>query len=404
MIQRILLWLSFVLLFSIPWEDMISLPLIGSLARLAGIVVFGFWALKVLLTGRIRKPHPFHAVFFIFVLWNLASLFWTNSTAETTTRIMTYVQLFVMTVILWDIYRTPALLNAGLQAYILGAWVGVISMLNNYLSGVTIDAYEVGRYSPSGVNAGDFVVILTLGMPAAWYLASSANTKGQNRLLRLIDYAYIPVSGFVIFLTGSRLALFTIFPALLYIFGTTIHPKRILTSAIVILVVAGLLLAMYSFVPPATWERLTTAKSSITAGDLGGRVPIWKECLRVFQEHPFLGVGAGAFRVVNPYKSAAHNTYLSVLAELGVVGFLLFLSLLAVVAYSILVQPKTEFFLWLTTILILLTGISVQTWEFTKTTFLIFGWAVMGANFMEHQPEAETQPARTTAIQTARSN
>lgn len=71
---------------------------------------------------------------------------------------------------------------------------------------------------------------------------------------------------------------------------------------------------------------------------------IWKSALRTFIDHPF-GVGLGgfqyywfatqspvgeAFRRYGKVASTAHNEYLEVLSGLGAVGFLLFLSVLAV--------------------------------------------------------------------------
>lgn len=401
MINRILLWLSLALIFSIPWEDMISLPVIGSMARLAGMVVFAAWAGKTLLTGRLRKPQLFHGLVYFFLMWTILGLFWTYGFAETKARVITYSQLLLMTLIFWDTYRTPGALNAALQAYVFGAWVGVGNMLMNFLSGVRIDAYEVGRYSASGVNAGDFVILLTLALPMAWYLARFARGYTRSRALRVINYAYVPVAGSVVFLTGSRLSLFVIIPALLYVFGTLIQPRRILTSMLMLIALTGALLIFQSFIPEATWARLTSAGSSISSGDLGGRVPLWKESLKAFAEHPITGVGSGAFRVVNPYKAVAHNTYLSVLAEQGLVGFGLFAAILAVVFLAAMQHPRREQLFWVTTLAVLLVGITVQTWEFTKTTFLIFSLVVIGANVTEPQAAeaapAPAVPARQTA-------
>jgi O-antigen ligase len=399
MINRILLWLTLILIFSIPWEDMISLPLIGSLARLAGIIVFGFWMLKIIISGHVRKLHFFHVILYFFVLWNFASIFWTFGFDETKTRIITFFQLFFMTLIFWDVFRKPAELNAGLQAYVLGAWVGVIDILVNFSSGVIINAYDVGRYSASGVNAGDFVVILTLGLPIAWYLARFAKLSSKNLFLNIINYAYIPVSGLAISLTGSRLSLFVLGMAFLYILGTMIQPKRIFKSVLLLIVFIEALLNLQPLIPQATWDRFSTTESSILEEDLGGRVPIWKESITAFLEHPILGVGGGAFRTVNSFKKAAHNTYLSVLAELGVVGFFLLFWVLAVVSYSIMCQSGPEKIFWFTTFLVLLIGISIQTWEFTKTTYLIFSLIVIDASFVKQQTLYETKPKSSNAIE-----
>lgn len=77
-------------------------------------------------------------------------------------------------------------------------------------------------------------------------------------------------------------------------------------------------------------ERL---KSIIDTGETSnqGRVYIWKESLRSISEYPLLGVGVGNFPVVlslDPMTikagASAHNLYLNMLAELGIIGFAVF--------------------------------------------------------------------------------
>jgi O-antigen ligase len=77
-----------------------------------------------------------------------------------------------------------------------------------------------------------------------------------------------------------------------------------------------------------------------------GRTDIWTVGWRMVQDQPLLGVGAGNFPVASIHyllepgallrtdfivdnPKVAHNTYLNVLAELGVVGLALFLAIIA---------------------------------------------------------------------------
>ncbi|MCD6490187.1 MAG: O-antigen ligase family protein [Thermodesulfobacterium sp.] len=74
----------------------------------------------------------------------------------------------------------------------------------------------------------------------------------------------------------------------------------------------------------------------------GDRVTMWKAGLRIFKKYPLLGAGIGnyellMYKVVNPeeYREGgihlhAHNTYLEVLAETGILGFLSFLSIFGI--------------------------------------------------------------------------
>src|SRR5260221_114141 len=69
-----------------------------------------------------------------------------------------------------------------------------------------------------------------------------------------------------------------------------------------------------------------------------GRLAVWQAAATLFFGHPFLGVGYGNYRFLyadfirgaEPGRLDAHNLYLQLLAETGVVGFLTFTILLGV--------------------------------------------------------------------------
>lgn len=67
-------------------------------------------------------------------------------------------------------------------------------------------------------------------------------------------------------------------------------------------------------------------------GGDSGRFDIWEAALRMFWKHPFVGIGTGTFmQYLGQYSNNtlqemyAHNCYLQVLAEAGILGFLSFL-------------------------------------------------------------------------------
>lgn len=57
-----------------------------------------------------------------------------------------------------------------------------------------------------------------------------------------------------------------------------------------------------------------------------GRFELWGEAFRVWEEYPIFGSGLGGMYRINHY--ATHNTYLELLSECGLIGFLLFMSFL----------------------------------------------------------------------------
>jgi len=86
--------------------------------------------------------------------------------------------------------------------------------------------------------------------------------------------------------------------------------------------------------------------SLVYGGDSGrlsdgsGRLPLWRLAVELASERPLVGVGAGNFRnaaeqyiavhpeFARPRLEVVHNTYLEIQTELGLVGLLLFLTLL----------------------------------------------------------------------------
>jgi O-antigen ligase len=131
------------------------------------------------------------------------------------------------------------------------------------------------------------------------------------------------------------------------------------------------------FLPSSSWERLSTIPDELREGTLTGRTLIWGAGFDVFREHPFLGVGASGFR--NSVSRAltetevAHNTFLSILVEQGVIGFSLFCALLVVLALSVSTMPPLPRRFWFVILAVWVVGVSSLTWEMRKPTWFFFG-------------------------------
>jgi O-antigen ligase len=97
-------------------------------------------------------------------------------------------------------------------------------------------------------------------------------------------------------------------------------------------VAISLLVALMLVVPEKFFGRGGYLDRSDQGSDFtSGRWDIWVALVRVWQDHPVLGIG---YRTVELLPSSdgftAHNIYLSILVELGVVGLLIFLAVFAI--------------------------------------------------------------------------
>ena len=133
--RTIALALSLVLNFMIPWEGVIRIAGLGSGVKVMGFVLAVFWLATVLITKRFRKPGPFQIAVTVFVLWHAASVFWSANPNRSLAHVITWIQLLLLVLIWWDLYTTRMAVLAGLQAYILGAYVSLGSAIYNYFSG-----------------------------------------------------------------------------------------------------------------------------------------------------------------------------------------------------------------------------------------------------------------------------
>jgi O-antigen ligase len=383
-------WLSFILVFMIPWEEMVLFEGTGTLVRTAGLVLAGLWAVTVIMRGRIRRPHSFHIVFVLFVLWNAVSILWTLSINGTMIRVTTYAQLFLLAFILWDLYTSPGALRAGLQAYVLGTYVTIGSTIANFAAG-RYDAYL--RYSATGANPNDVGLVVALGIPVAWYLIVSREEGIGSGVLAVVNYVFIPAAVVTIVLTASRGALIAAVPGFIYMLATMSRLRRRLRVLILGAVVA-VLFTLQGLVPQASLERLGATGSAIAEGDLGGRVDIWREGMAAFSRHPFLGAGSGAFRATTQLGKVAHNVLLSVMVEVGLVGLLLFAAVLAVALLQALAQPTSRSRLWLAVLAVWMVGGLVHTWEYRKATWLFLTFVVASAGLrMSHSEVARRAPS-----------
>ena len=110
-------------IFSVPWDNIVTIPGLGTVARLAGMAVVGATILTVLLEGRFRKPDSIVWLATAFIAVSALSLLWTLSYPETMQIVLTRAQMVASIWVIREVARTREQQQRVLVAFCLGAFV-----------------------------------------------------------------------------------------------------------------------------------------------------------------------------------------------------------------------------------------------------------------------------------------
>ena len=277
-----------------------------------------------------------------FLLWALVTTFFAISPDTARDAFIEGLKAIVIFFVAVNVLRTPRQLRYYLLLILVAYFIyPARGTLLNYVSGYR----RFGRAIWNGIYGNsNYLAAITLLM-LGWALAI-AMVKAQNVWVRRAVFAFVPVMLVIVLLTQSRGA----FIGLLVGFGPPLLARirklpHLVAPMLVIVCVVALL------VPSAAWHRfegITKLASTATLaqadpeGSARQRFEILKTGWHIFLTHPLLGVGIGCYGEANmqyaPELGArdAHNTYMSLAAEMGLPGLLLWLGLVG----SVLAQAR----------------------------------------------------------------
>lgn len=307
-----------------------------SLTKFVGILLAASWLAGVATANRARtffSAHPAATyVLALFLTWTALSVVWSESLNASVEAFVRY----GLNIVLFLIVFT-AVSDRRRALWVIGAFVLAASASSAYgiLNPAQVDSSEgVTRVGGAIGEPNEFAALLVAGLFLAVALARAAMRSPALRLAAL-GAAALCTGG--IFLSVSRAGVLALGVALLA--GVFLAGRwRPAASTAAVLVAVGGLVYFTTFAPVAGERFGLTDRGA-------GRVDIWTIGWRMVEDRPVTGVGAGNFTesavhyllepggilrdeyiVITP--KVAHNVYLQVLAELGVVGLACFLAIL----------------------------------------------------------------------------
>jgi O-antigen ligase len=301
-----------------------------SVVKLAGAALLLSLGRKI---GRrtLLHAHPVLAGLAIaLVMWAFASALWAPDVERARGRAFTLLLSLVLLFVVYGAIQKPRHARWLVHGYIAGA---LLSALVGLVAPAP-DADAASRLSGGIGDPNELALVLVPGLALAFFALRGAGSALERWWLA----ASATAMAFALLQTGSRGGLIAL--AVAFAVALILGGRERLRVFAALLGFAALAVAYFSLASPA---ELRSHVADFTTGGGSGRTDLWTIARHVAADHPVIGVGSGNFEAVEAqYASRAdlpsidlvidephvvHNTYLELLAELGVVGFTFFVAL-----------------------------------------------------------------------------
>lgn len=258
----------------------------------------------------------------MFLIWSFFSLFWAEYSSNVIALIVSVLEVTMVGfgVILYidDNTKIDRILNF--------VKIGSLILIARMIMQVPFNAWgtdRVGIYIGYGGNGA--ANVLSYAALLMYYYYKKTNKK-QNIIYSIIFVAFA-------LLCGSKKAVIIVIIGIgLQMILNSNKPIQTFKNVIkVVLIVLTLTFAIMNFEPlynvlGIRFEKMFLALSGQTGGDMStkDRILFAEVAYNVFKNHPLLGVGLDNYRYYNYMQYYAHNNYLELVADLGIIGFILY--------------------------------------------------------------------------------
>jgi len=294
-----------------------------------------------------RDPHLIEGdltflipLFFIFAFITTSNAIDMKAVKTGSLKMLKYLAIFA---VVSSGIRTPKRLKMIIWAFVFGALLVSVDGIVQFFAGKDFIRFfpaEYGnpldgiggqfkRMKASFHNSQDFASYLAVAVPLLLGLFRYGSYQKKQKILLGITLA---VSLYCLVFTYSRGAALALLFAVIF-FTIAMKDKIILPVILILGVAAPFVLAK----SPLTW--VTSRHSFIELFTDSSRLQHWQAAVNMIKAHPFMGIGLNNFCAnYDKFKSSgdffsgwyAHQTYLQMAAEIGLIGLGIFLAIIIV--------------------------------------------------------------------------
>lgn len=377
-----------------PIVDLLpKIPLVSSVAPLIGILTILALLIKAQsmhIKGASRLSAT-HLITLLLVVW----IFISNPTAswfgQDRNWVLTFIQLFILMWLTGFLLDSPEKHRTLMWIFSLLTLVTAFVAITQggFLEEIDPEVRAAGLTQGANTAARYFTV--------TFVFLNYLRTTTKNNLVRLISIIGMIVTFLGVFYTVSRTGMLLLGIAIILMFlmqpSIKYRTQLIIIAFLgfsLILIFSGSILGFMKEIVPSIQEGTDT---------VGLRYALWEAGWEMWKDHPITGVGIGMFKfTLSQYPSpeysflfrkglVAHNMYVSMLAETGLIGFLLFILLLILSVRNIFISrkrldPKLNPIanVWLIVLVALLIGGLTKTDQVDKLLWLVLGTSIFFNN------------------------
>jgi O-antigen ligase len=320
-------WVYGLLIFAIPLESALptfTVPILGVSGTLVNVLtVVAILTLSTeLLLKRISLNWSISlTAFSLFVLWSFVRVPSAVIVDEALFRSLLWLSYLALYICAATYLSRKNDLYRSMRLFAISGWLLMLTAL-------AMASFTTGRLEGPLGNPNRLATVLISCSLGVFFWSAEAGKMGKN--LTFLRVLYLSLLMIVIFLTASRGGLVA---SLVLVLSYTIWERasgRILFMISFLVVIAGATLVLPDLIEPVS-QRFQEDSNII-----GARITIWETSFRLIQERVIVGYGAGnstylvgeALQPGSGIRRSIHNPLLQIWFENGLIGLLLYLTMI----------------------------------------------------------------------------
>ncbi len=335
--------------------------------QVGGLAVLSLFLLSCFVRRQIVMPRsPVQLPILVFYGWAMLSVLWAHTKYEAVVDALDWSGAFLCALLIMVILREVKVLRVMLFFLLVSGLLMALLGIGQYLFGIDwVQQHIVPAATFSNKNMAGQYGVLTLPIAVSFFLLSRNNTR-----IWFFSIVIALIMTYILY-TRSRGALVGLISEIMVLTGLLVylklkHDYHILGDMPIKKIALAVSLALFvgmSFLTPSMFgntekvlEASIGAKPKILearhglevvkkVGDFSGsantRITMWGNSIPMFMDHFLIGTGLGNWTIhhrmyqswfrpdsqllQNLYHANAHNDYIEILCELGIIGFALFI-------------------------------------------------------------------------------